>query len=87
MNEIAWAGDVRASVQAMFERRAPFRILGKAQRDGDAERAYAPLYYRVKRFVRMPKLLVPAARQCYRRYRKLKFGVGPKPLREVYRHA
>lgn len=87
VNEITDAGDLRASVQAMFERRAPFRILGKPQRDGDGERAYAPLYYRVKRFVRLPKFLVPAARQCYRRYRNLRFGVGPKPLCEVYRHA
>ena len=87
VNEIANAGDLRASVQAMFERRAPFRILGKPQRHGDGERAYAPLYYRVKRFIRLPKFLVPAARRCYRRYRNLKFGVGPKPLCEVYRHA
>jgi len=87
VNEIANAGDLRASVQAMFERRAPFRILGKPQSDGDGERTYAPLYYRVKRFARLPKFLVPAARQCYRRYRNLRFGVGPKPLCEVYRHA
>lgn len=87
VNEIAWAGDLRASVQAMFERRAPFRILGKPQGEGDGERAYAPFYYRVKRFIRLPKLVVPAARQCYRRYRNLKFGVGPKPLREIHRHA
>jgi len=87
VNELANAGDVRASVRAMFELRAPFRILGKPQGDGDGERAYAPLYYRVKRFARLPKFLVPAARQCYRRYRNLKYGVGPKPLREVYRHA
>ena len=87
VNEIANAGDLRASVQAMFERRAPFRILGKPQSDGDGERAYAPLYYRIKKFARLPKFLVPAARQCYRRYRNLKFGVGPKLLREVYRHA
>ena len=87
VNEIANVGDVRASVRAMFERRAAFRILGKAQGDGDGERSYAPLYYRVKRFARLPKFLVPVARQCYRRYRNLKYGVGPKPLREVYRHA
>jgi len=87
MNVIAFDGDLRASVQRMFERRAPFRILGKPQREGDGERRYAPAYYRVKKYVGLPKLLVPAARQCYRRYRNLKFGVGRKPLREVYRHA
>lgn len=87
MNVIAFDGDLRASVQRMFERRAPFQILGKPQREGDGERRYAPAYYRVKKYVGLPKLLVPAARQCYRRYRNLKFGVGRKPLREVYRHA
>jgi hypothetical protein len=86
MNVIAFDGDLRASVQRMFERRAPFQILGKPQREGDGERRYAPAYYRVKKYVGLPKLLVPAARQCYRRYRNLKFGVGRKPLREVYRH-
>jgi hypothetical protein len=87
VNVIAWAGDVRASVQRMFERRAPFQILGKPQREKDGERAYAPLYYRVKKYVRLPKFLVPAAKHCYRRYRNWRFGVGRKPLREVYRHA
>ncbi len=87
MNVIAFDGDLRASVQRMFEQRAPFQILGKPQREGDGERRYAPAYYRVKKYVGLPKLLVPAARQCYRRYRNWKFGLGPKPLREVYRHA
>ena len=87
MNEISDAGDLRASVGAMFERRAPFRILGKPQSAGAGERTYAPFYYKVKKYVRLPKFLVPAARQCYRRYRNLKQGVGPKLLREVYRHA
>ena len=87
VNEIARRGDLRSSVQQMFERRAPFRIMGKAQCEHEPERSYAPLYYRVKKYIRLPKLLVPAARQCYRRYRNLKFGVGHKALREVYRHA
>ena len=87
MNVIEKAGDLKSSVEKMFGRRRPFQILGKPQRIGDGERAYAPLYYRVKKYVRLPKPLVPAARQCYRRYRNWKYGVGPKPLREVYRHA
>jgi predicted metal-dependent phosphoesterase TrpH len=87
INEIAPLEHLRASVQAMFERRAPFRILGKPQGQTDGERAYAPAYYRVKKYVRLPKVLVPAARQWYRRYRNLKFGVGPKLLREIYCHA
>ncbi|MFM1769917.1 MAG: hypothetical protein RJA22_2446 [Verrucomicrobiota bacterium] len=87
VNEVPRAGDVEASVRAMLAGRTPYRILGKPQAAGAAERSYAPLYYRVKRFVALPKLLVPAARQAYRRYRNLRLGVGPKPLRELYRHA
>ncbi|NJS15344.1 MAG: amidohydrolase, partial [Sphingopyxis sp.] len=51
MNVITWEGDLRASVQRMFERRTPFQILGKAQRESDGERRYAPLYYQVKKYV------------------------------------
>lgn len=87
MNVIPWAGDLRTSVQNMFERKSPFHILGKPQEEGTGERRYAPAYYRVKKYVRLPKLLVPVAKQCYRRYRNFKFGVGRKPLREIYRHA
>jgi hypothetical protein len=71
----------------MFERRGPFQILARPQAEGEAERTYAPLYYRVKKYVSVPKVFVPAARQCYRRYRNWKVGVGRKPLREIYRHA
>lgn len=87
VNEVTPAGGVEATVRAMLGRRTPYRILGKPQAPGASERAYAPLYYRVKRFVRLPKILVPAARQAYRRYRNLRLGVGAKPLREIYRHA
>lgn len=87
MNTIIWSGDLRTSVQNMFERKSPFQILGKPQRESGGERRYAPGYYKVKKYIRLPKLLVPVAKQCYRRYRNLKFGVGRKPLREIYRHA
>jgi predicted metal-dependent phosphoesterase TrpH len=87
INRIRWEGDLRTSVQRMFERSSPFQILGKPQGEHDGERRYAPFYYRVKKYAALPKFLVPAARQCYRRYRNWKFGVGPKPLREMYRHA
>lgn len=87
MNVIPWAGDLRTSVRNMFERKSPFQILGKPQREGAEERRYAPLYYKVKKHVRLPKLVVPLAKECYRRYRNLKYGVGRKPLREIYHHA
>jgi len=87
MNVIEWSGDLRGSLQRMFERRAPFQLLGKEQAEGGAERRYAPLYYRVKKYVGLPKVFVPAARKGYRCYRNWKVGIGRKRLREVYRHA
>src|SRR6266496_2903244 len=87
INAIAWEGDLRTSIQRLLERRAPLQILGKPQREQDGERVYAPFYYRVKPYVGLPKFLLPAAKQCYRRYRNWKFGVGRKSLREVYRDA
>ena len=86
LNVITWEGDVKTSVLRMFQRKAPFQILGKAQVEGAGERAYAPLYYRCKKFVKLPRPLLPVAKQCYRRYRNMKHGVGPKPLVEVYAH-
>jgi hypothetical protein len=87
INRVEWAGDLRRSIQRMFERQGPFEIHGKRQGAGDRERSYAALYHRVKKYLGLPKLLVPAARHGYRCYRNWKFGIGPKPLREIYRHA
>ena len=87
VNVIERQGDLRGSIQRMFEGRAPFQILGKPQRAGAPERAYAPLYYKVKKRIGLPKVLLPAAKQCYRQYRNLRFGIGRKALREIHRHA
>ena len=70
----------------MLQRRAPFQILGKAQREGSSERAYAPVYYRWKKFVRVPKPFLPIAKQCYRWYRNTRYGIGRKALVEIYAH-
>ncbi len=87
INVVSNQGDLRTSIQHMFERRAPFHILGKPQRENDGERQYAPLYYKIRKRVRLPPILLPFAKQCYRHYRNLRYGVGRKSLREVYRHA
>jgi hypothetical protein len=86
LNIISWEGDLKTSLVRMFQRKAPFQILGKVQPEGAVERAYAPLYYRCRKFVKIPRPLVPLARQCYRWYRNKKYGVGRKPLVEVYAH-
>jgi predicted metal-dependent phosphoesterase TrpH len=87
INEVSRRGDLRTSIQQMFERRAPFRILGKHQRESDGERRYAPLYYKIRKQVRLPRLVLPFAKHCYRHYRNLRYGIGRKALREVYHHA
>jgi hypothetical protein len=84
LNVIQWQGDLRTSVGRMLRSQAPCRLFGKAQPSAAPERAYAPLYYKMKRFVRVPRPLLPAAKQCYRWYRNRSRGVGPKPLVEVY---
>ena len=86
VNVITRAGDLKSSVLGMFGRRAPFQILGKRQVESAPERAYAPLYYRCRKFIRLPRSWVPAAKQCYRWYRNTKYGIRRKPLTEVYAH-
>jgi predicted metal-dependent phosphoesterase TrpH len=86
MNVVEWHEDLRTSIQRMFEKSAPYQILGKPQANGDSERLYAPLYYRVKKRVRLPKVFLPVAKQCYRHYRNWRVGIGRKALREIHRH-
>ena len=84
LNVIPWHGDLRTSVEHMLRNKGPCRLFGRAQPREEPERAYAPLYYRMKPFVRLPKPLVPLARQLYRAYRNRAVGVGRKPLVEIY---
>jgi hypothetical protein len=86
MNVVHWTGDLRSSLGRMFEGKAAFKIFGKRQEEGAAERTYAPLYYRWKKHLKVPKPLLPLAKQSYRWYRNKKLGVGRKALVEVYAH-
>ncbi|HUR44577.1 MAG TPA: hypothetical protein VMZ27_01785, partial [Candidatus Saccharimonadales bacterium] len=87
INVLEWQDDLRTSVERMFRRERPFQILGRIQRPQTPERTYAPLYYRVKKVVALPRPLLPAAKQCYRWYRNLRRGVGLKPLSSLYTNA
>lgn len=87
VNVLPWEDDLKTSIQRMLQGKTSFHILGRRQTEQDAERSYAPLYYRWKKYVRIPKPLLPAAKQCYRWYRNKRFGIGRKPLDEVYAHA
>jgi len=84
LNLIGWETDLKTSLRRMFQRKAPFQILGKVQKPADAGRAYAPFYHRYKKLIRLPKLLLPVAKQSYRWYRNARWGVGAKPLVNIY---
>ena len=87
INEVEWQGDLRSSLVGMLKRDVACRLLGKRQQAADGERTYAPLYYRMRPYARVPQFLLPAAKKAYRNYRNWKFGIGRKELHEVYRHA
>jgi predicted metal-dependent phosphoesterase TrpH len=87
LNVVDWQGDVRTTVERMLRRQAHFELRGRRQTPTSDERKYAPLYYRFKKVIRLPKFLLPAAKQCYRWYRNKKYGIGLKPLVPLYRHA
>ena len=68
VNVIAWQGGIERTLRAMFTRDAAFTILARPQRPGDGERGYASWYHRAKSVCRVPRPLLPAAKQLYRYY-------------------
>ena len=80
-------GGVEESLRAMIRREVPFAVKGIHKSPGSDERRYAPLYYRIRPFVSVPKVLLPAAKQVYRFYRNSIREPSPPVLEEVYRHA
>jgi predicted metal-dependent phosphoesterase TrpH len=81
------SGSVEDSLRAMLRREVPFSVKGIRKVPGSGERQYAPLYYRIRPFVRLPKVLLPAAKQMYRFYRNKIRESSPPVLEEIYRHA
>ncbi len=68
VNEVPWQGSAEATIRAMLARRVPFSVLAKPQSAGGGERSYAPAYYALKRFARVPRPLLPVAKKLYRFY-------------------
>jgi predicted metal-dependent phosphoesterase TrpH len=69
VNVIPRAGDARASLESFLQGHGQYQVLGIQQKSGQKGRQYAPLYYRIKPYVRVPRPLVPAAGKLYRAYR------------------
>lgn len=77
---------VEESIRAMLKRQVRFTIRGIHQEPGGAERRYAPLYYKLRPFLRLPRPLVPAAKQLYRFYRNNVLEPSAPVLEEIYSH-
>jgi predicted metal-dependent phosphoesterase TrpH len=69
VNVIPYTGDLRGSLDHFLQGRGHYEVLGVPQKNGASGRQYAPLYYRMKPYVRVPRSLVPAAGKLYRAYR------------------
>lgn len=69
VNYVSSSRNVRESLENFLRGRAGYKVLGIQQKNGEKGRQYAPLYYRVKPYVRIPRRLVPAAGKLYRAYR------------------
>ena len=84
VNVVAYDTDVESSLRRALARPGGVRVLGVPQRPGSSGRKYAPLYYRIKPYVRVPRPLVPAANRLYRMYLN---GIAKRtlaPLEEKY---
>lgn len=87
VNIIPWQGGMEQTLRAMFAHETPFSILAKPQSPGGGERSYAGWYHRVKKNIRLPRSLLPAAKQLYRFYwnhLRLSRGGGLQVLHEEH---
>lgn len=69
VNLIPSVGSPTVSLARFFQIQTSYSVMGISQKPGDQGRRYAPLYYRFKPYVHVPKPLVPAARALYGFYR------------------
>jgi predicted metal-dependent phosphoesterase TrpH len=84
--ELPLRGSTEESLRAMLKKQSPFTIRGIHKDAGSDERRYAPMYYRVKRFIRVPRPLLPAAKQIYRFYRNRLLEPSAPVLEQIYAH-
>jgi predicted metal-dependent phosphoesterase TrpH len=63
---------VRSSLEQFLQGRGRYEVLGIHQNGSGKGRQYAPIYYKIKPYVRVPRPLVPTAWKLYRAYRNTK---------------
>ena len=69
VNIVPYVGGVRSSLDCFLQGRCRYQVLGIEQKSGGKGRQYAPFYYSIKPYLRVPRPLVPAAWKLYRAYR------------------
>jgi predicted metal-dependent phosphoesterase TrpH len=84
VNIIPYAGDARSSLEQFLQGRGRYEVLGIHQNGSGKGRQYAPFYYKIKPYVRVPRPLVPAVRKVYRAYRNTKSRWKTQKLETKY---
>jgi predicted metal-dependent phosphoesterase TrpH len=84
--EMPFHSSVENTLRAMLKRELSFVIRGVHKVPNSGERRYAPAYYRVRPFIRIPKVLLPVAKQAYRFYRNHILEPSRPALEEVFVH-
>jgi len=72
VNILPFTSDIRSSLNEFLRQGGQYQVLGIEQKGGQKGRQYAPFYYRIKPYVRVPRPLVPTAGKLYRAYRNSK---------------
>lgn len=84
VNVVAYETDVETSLRRALAQPGRVTVLGVPQRPGSSGRQYAPLYYRIKPYFRVPRPLVPVANRLYRMYLNEIAKRTLEPLEEKY---
>jgi predicted metal-dependent phosphoesterase TrpH len=84
--EMPFNSSAEGTLRAMLKRELPFVIRGVHKEPNSGERRYAPAYYKIRPFIRIPKVFVPAAKQAYRFYRNHILEPSRPALEEIFVH-
>jgi hypothetical protein len=83
---ISAAGDSVMSLRNVLLGRGEYSVYGIPQMQSDLGRKYAPTYYRFKKYVKLPRPLVPIASVFYRAYRNNVLKRGNPALEEKFKN-
>ena len=84
LDEVGSEGVEGALRAVLMGQGAGLRIMARRQKAGSGERKYAPGYYAVRRYAKLPKVLLPGAKKLYRWYWNARFGGRMHPREEIF---